>query len=186
MKTGNFQWRINQQIRAPEVRVIGFDGKQIGILKLSAALQKAEDVGLDLVEIAPNAKPPVAKIVDLGKFKYQQEKKLQNEKKAAKAGEMKEVRLSPFIANHDYQVRLTKIRDFLEEGYKVRIVVVFTGRQMNSKQFGYELLEKVNTDLGEGISKDMEPKFFGRHLATIISPTIKFKKGIKENAKNEN
>ncbi|OGM21463.1 translation initiation factor IF-3 [Candidatus Woesebacteria bacterium RIFCSPHIGHO2_01_FULL_38_9] len=175
MQTGKFNWRINQQIRATEVRVIGADGKQLGVLKLNEALTEAQKNGLDLVEIAPNAKPPVAKIVELGKFRYEQEKKLQKQKKAAKSGEVKEVRLSPFIAEHDYNVRLTKIREFLDDSNKVRVVVVFTGRQMDSKPFGYELLKKVVANLEGRIAIDMEPKFLGRHLAMVISPVKKGK-----------
>ena len=175
MKTGLFNWRLNNQIRAPEVRVIGADGKQLGILKTNEALSKAHEAGLDLVEIAPNAKPPVTKIVELGKFRYQEEKRLQKLKKKAKSSELKEVRFSPFIANHDYQTRLDKVREFLDESNKVKIVVVFMGKQMGSTNFGYELLKRIKDDLGNRIAIDMEPKFFGRHLAMVISPIKKGK-----------
>ena len=176
MKTGQLNYRVNHQIKSSEVRVIGAEGKQLGILKLSEALSKAREIELDLVEIAPNASPPVAKIVDLGKFRYQEEKRLQKQKRASKSGETKEVRFSPFIANHDYETRLGKIKEFLSENNKVRVVVVFMGRQMNSKPFGYKLIDRIKADLGDNIAVDMEPKFLGRHLVTIISPFKKVKK----------
>lgn len=173
MRKPLFNYRVNQQIRAPELRVIAEDGKQLGVLKLADAFAKARESELDLVEIAPTAKPPVAKIVELGKFRYQEEKKLKKEKKKSKASELKEIRLSPFIAEHDFENRLARITEFLNEKNKVRVVVVFTGRQLDSKKFGYEVLGRVNKLLAGSISIDMEPKFFGRHLAMVISPLAK-------------
>jgi len=174
--TNNLNFRVNHQINAPELRVIGANGKQLGVLKLRQALDKANEAGLDLVEIAPNAKPPVVKIVELGKFKYEQEKRLQKQKRATKASEIKEVRFSPFIAEHDFQNRIAKIRDFLADKQKVRVVVKFTGRQMDSRSFGYKLIERVVEVFKDTIVIDMEPKFLGRHLITVISPTNKVKK----------
>ena len=159
----------------PKVRVIGADGKQLGIMSLGEALSESTKVGLDLVEIAPKANPPVAKIVNLGKFLYQEEKKLRKERKKAKASEVKEIRLSPFIAPHDFNNRFTRIKEFLSENNKVRVVVKFKGREMGSKKFGYDLLEKVTGGLGGTIAIDMQPKFFGRHLIMVISPTKKVK-----------
>ncbi|OGM08796.1 translation initiation factor IF-3, partial [Candidatus Woesebacteria bacterium RBG_13_34_9] len=130
MKTSNLNWRINEYIRSPELRVIGQDGKQIGVLKREDALEKAKNLELDLVEIAPLAKPPVAKIVNIGKFKYEQEKKARKEKKRSKSGDLKEIRFSPFIAEHDYYNRLKRVREFLEDKNKVRVVVVFTYKQL--------------------------------------------------------
>ncbi len=176
LKTLNFIWRVNNQIRATEVRVIGADGKQEGVLKLEEALKKAKEEGKDLVEIAPTAKPPVVKIVELGKFKYEQEKKLQKEKKKTKASELKEVRFSPFIADHDYETRIEKIREFLDEKNKVKLVVVFKGRHMGSKQFGYKLFKRIMEGFGDSIAVDMEPKFIGRHLIMTVSPLKKVKK----------
>lgn len=155
------------------MRLIGSDGKQIGIKKLSEALLEAQNKKLDLVEIAPNANPPVVKIVDLGKFKYEQEKKEKREKRNARLGELKEVRFSPFIAEHDYNVRLAKIKEFLDDNNKVKVAVVFAGKQMQSKQFGYNLLKRVINELEGKISIDMQPKFIGRHLVMIISPVKK-------------
>ena len=156
------------------MRVLSEDEKQVGVMPTQKALELANKMGLDLVEIAPNAKPPVVRIIDFGKFRYQEEKK---QKKTAKikGGEIKEVRLSPFIAGGDYGVRIERISDFLSEGNKVRVVVKFKGRQMDSKKFGYDLMERVLKDVGKNITVDMSPKFMGRHLAMVISPVKKGK-----------
>ncbi|MGD8744301.1 MAG: translation initiation factor IF-3 [Candidatus Woesebacteria bacterium] len=167
---GNKHWRINHEIHAPKVRVIDEKGKQVGVHSLQDAMNKARDAKLDLVEIAAKAKPPVVKIIDFGKFKYQQEKKIKKRKKKTKSPELKEIRFSPFIGEADYQTRLKRVKEFLKEGNKVRAVVKFKGRQMGSKKFGYQLLEKLTDQLGDNINVDMEPKFFGRHLAMVISP----------------
>lgn len=161
------------QIHAPKVRVIDANGKQVGVLSIQEALKKAEKAGLDLVEIAPLAKPPVVKIINFGKFRYQENKRLKSQKKKTKAPELKEIRFSPFIATADYETRIVRIKEFLKEKNKVRVVVKFKGRQMNNKQFGYDLLEKVTKLFGENIVVDMEPKFIGRHLTMVISPTTK-------------
>lgn len=168
-------WRVNEHIHAPKVRVISDQGKQIGVVDRAKALELAKKAELDLVEIAPHAKPPVTKIVDLGKFKYEQEKRSRKQKKKAKTTELKEVRLSPFIAEHDFQTRLERINEFLSENHKVKVVVVFKGRQMGSKRFGYELIKKVFGEIKTNVTVDMDPKFIGRHLSTIISPTGKGK-----------
>lgn len=182
MRRQNLFWRINENIRVPEVRVIGSDGKQLGILKTSEAIRQAREAGLTLVEVAANANPPVARIVDFGKFKYQEERKFKKQQLKAKGGELKEVRFSPFIAEADYQTRLKRVREFLAEKNKTKIVVVFKGRQMESKPLGYKLIERIFAELGKTITIDMPPKFLGRHLTTIISPLIK-KYGKDENQK---
>lgn len=175
MKSGSYSWRINDQIRADKLRVIGPDGSQIGILTKAQALEKSKKEGLDLIEIAPQASPPVAKIINFGKFRYQEEKKRRAEAKRAKGTELKEIRFTPFIAENDYKVRLERIKEFLGEKNKVKAVVVFKGRQLGSKQFGYSLLKRVIDEFGEAVAIDMEPKFIGRHLITIISPVNKIK-----------
>lgn len=169
----NLYWLIDERIKSPELRVIGADGKQLGILKRDEALKKARELELSLVEIAPMAKPPVAKIVDFGKFRYQEEKKLRKEALKTKGSELKEIRFSPFIAESDYNTRLKRVKEFLAEKNKVKVTVVFRGLQMNSKQFGYNLLKRIYQNLGNSIAIDMEPKFLGRHLITIISPVNK-------------
>jgi translation initiation factor IF-3 len=181
---GRLYLKVNQEIRSPELRVIGSDGKQIGLLSRDEALNKAREEGLDLIEIAPTARPPVAKIIDQGKFRYELEKKLQKEKKKTKASELKEVRFSPFIAENDFNTRTERVREFLEGKNKVRLVVVFLGRQMNSKSFGYDVIKRVMSKFEGSITLDSEPKFFGRHLAAIISPTKKLK-GERQELKEE-
>lgn len=166
--------------------MVGSDAKQIGILSKEEALAKARELGLDLVEVAAAANPPVARIVDFGKFRYQEEKKLRKEKIKNKGGDIKEVRFSPFIAENDFRTRMERIYEFLDERNKIRVAVVFTGRQMNSKPFGYEVLKKILNEVGDKATVDMEPKFMGRHLAMVISPTTKSKKQKEEdNAKTE-
>lgn len=178
-------WRINNEIRAPQLRVIGEDGKQIGLLDRDAALKEASKLELDLVEIAPLAKPPVAKIVNFGKFLYQEEKKLKKEAKKSKGSELKEIRFSPFIAENDFSTRLERVKEFLKDKNKVKLTVVFKGRQMGSKNFGYGLLKKVLGILGEGVHVDMEPKFIGRHLIMIISPSSQKKEKDAETKNQE-
>lgn len=169
------RWRINEDIHAPEVRVIGADGAQVGVMTAPEALVRARELNLDLVEIAPHATPPVVKIIDFGKFKYAEEKKEKQEKKKAKAAELKEIRFSPFIAEGDYMTRIRRIEEFLKAGHKIRIVIVFKGRHMGSKDQGYVLIKKILEKITHEISIDMEPKFLGRHLAMVISP-VKRKK----------
>lgn len=174
-------WRTDYQIRATTLRVIGSDGKLIGVLTKEEALKKAKELGLTLVEIAANAVPPVAKIVDFGKFRYSEEKKLRTQSKGAKGGEVKEIRFSPFIAENDFKTRLGRINEFLADKNKVRVVVVFKGPQMRVKHTGYEVLKRINDELGDKILVDMAPKFLGKQLVTVISGTTK-----KTNAKKAN
>jgi translation initiation factor IF-3 len=176
-------YRINHQINAPELRVISSDGKLVGVIPTHEAIRKALDQGLTLIEIAPNAKPPVAKIVNLGKFKYEEEKKARKERKGVKGGDTKEVRFSPFIGEHDYNTRLARVQEFLDDKNKVRLVVVFTRRQLGSKQFGYDLLAKITKHFGERIGIDMTPKFLGRNLMMVISPKAVIKKKVEETPK---
>lgn len=164
-------WRVNQNIRAPKLRVIGPDGKQLGIFSLSEALDRANEVELDLVEIAPTANPPVAKIINFAKFKYQEEKRTREAKLKEKKGtELKEIWLTPFMAENDYQVRLGRIKEFLEGGHKVRVTVRFTFRQMVHQEFGYQLLKKVVADTSEISKIDQTPKFLGRQLMMMLTP----------------
>ena len=186
MSTRQKYWRINNNIHAPKVRVIDGSGKQVGVVTNTKAQELARKEELDLVEIAPNAKPPVVKIVDYGKFRYRERKKQKLEKKGSKAGELKEVRFSPFIGEADYNTRIARIREFLGEKQKVRVVVKFKGRQMGSKQFGYDLLKKILGEFGDEVKIDMEPKFLGRHLIMTMSPTGKAmaKKNLDKENKN--
>lgn len=174
-------YRINEQIRAPELRVLDDTGKMLGLMSKDEALSKAKELGVDLIEIAPNAVPPVAKIIELGKFNYLEEKRLRQQKKKSKVADLKEVRFSPFIADGDYMTRIRKMDKFLLSGHKVRVVVVFKGRHMGSRDKGYDLMRKVLETLSHDVVVDMEPKFLGRHLAMVISP-VKRKKADTKNA----
>lgn len=169
----SLKYRVNEQIKAPSLRVIGGDGKQVGVVTLKDALALAQKENLSLIEIAPTANPPVAKLSDLGKFLYQEEKKERKEHLKNKGGEIKEIRFSPFIAENDYLMRFKRVQQFLAEKDKVRLVVAFRGPQMRSRSFGYNLLDRIVKELGETAAVDMKPKFLGKHLIMGISPTVK-------------
>lgn len=171
-KTNTF-WRTDYQIRASTLRVIGNDGKLIGVLGKDEAIKKAKELGLTLIEIAPTAVPPVAKIADYGKFKYAEEKKARAQQKKVKGGEVKEIRFSPFIADNDFKVRIERIKEFFADKNKVRVVVVFTGPQMRVKHTGYDVINKIKAEFGDTATIDMAPKFLGKHLITVISPISK-------------
>ncbi len=162
-------YRLNQRIFASPLRVIDAEGKLIGVLSKFEALKLAQEQELDLVEIAPKAQPPVAKIVDFNKFLYQQEKKKKEEKKKAKVSETKELRLGPFMSENDLQVSVRRGKGFLEEGHKLRLVVKFRGRAIVHPEFGREIVNKLIKELG-GLSKvDREPHFEGKQLVTLLS-----------------
>ncbi len=163
------RYRINQRIFAPELRVLDVEGKQIGVLSKFEALKLAQEQGLDLVEIAPMAKPPVAKIIDYNKFQYQLEKKKKEEKKKAKVSETKEVRLGPFMSDNDMQVMIRRGREFLEDGDKVRLVVKFRGRQITRSEFGRTTINKVVAALSDISKVDRDPHFEGRQLVALLS-----------------
>ncbi len=171
LKSISNNWRLNEKIPALELRVLDFEGKQIGVISKKEALEIAKKQGLDLIEIAPTAKPPVAKIMDFGKFRYQEEKKAKEAQKKSKPSDMKELRFTPFIGEGDYLTRMNRIDEFLKEKSKIKLVIYFKAKQLGSKQFGYDILGRILKDLGEGINVDMKPKFLGRNLIMIISPT---------------
>lgn len=185
MKSISNHWRLNDQIPASELRVLDFEGKQVGVLTKTDALKLAKEQGVDLIEIAPNATPPVAKIIDFGKFKYQEEKKLKEMQKKSKPSDLKELRFTPFIGEGDYQMRLKRIDEFFKERHKVKLVVYFKVKQLGSKTFGYDILNRILKDLGDGLNIDMKPKFLGRNLIMIISPTNTYGKVKNEKAKEQ-
>lgn len=166
-------WRTDYQIRAPSLRVIDSEGKLVGVLTKDEAIKKAHEAGLALIEIAPNAAPPVAKIADYGKFKYAEEKKLAKQSRGVKGGEVKEIRFSPFIGENDFQTRIRRIKEFFADKNKVRVVVVFRGPQMRVKHTGYDVINRIKAVFGDSVITDMEPKFLGKHLITVISQTSK-------------
>lgn len=151
-----------------ELRVIGADGTQLGVLKREEALKKAQEEQLDLVEVAPNTSPPVAKIVDFQKFKYLENKKEQAARKHARDVELKEIWLSPRIAEHDLGVRLKKAEEFLEDGNKVKLTVKFKGREMAHPEVGQEVVRQALDYFGDRIVTERETRFEGRNLTTII------------------
>lgn len=183
MAKQNLYWRTDFSIRAPSLRVIDSEGKLMGVMTRDEAIRKAKEVGLTLVEIAPNAVPPVGKIVDFGKFKYAEEKKARVQGKKVKGGEVKEIRFSPFIAENDFNVRIERIKEFFADKNKVKVVIVFKGPQMRVKHVGYDVINKIKTVLGDSIITDMEPKFLGKYLVTVISQTNKVKS--KQSAPSE-
>lgn len=160
-------------------------GKQVGILNRFEAIQKAREAGLDLVEVAPSAKPPVAKIIDYNKFLYQQEKKKREEKKKAKVSETKEVRLGPFMDDHDLAVMVRRGREFLEDNNKVRFVLKFIGRQIVHPEFGQGVLRKVIDSLSDIARVEREAHFEGKQLIAIMAPDKKKSSG-KQNEEKDN
>ncbi|MEK7182633.1 MAG: translation initiation factor IF-3 [Patescibacteria group bacterium] len=179
-------WRKNEQIRADTLRVIGPDGKQVGILTREVALKRARELSVDLVEIAPNATPPVTKIVDYTKFLYEQEKKEREQRKKQKKGEqLKEVWFTPFIATNDYEVRLAKVKEFLEEGAKVRITIRPKRRLFDTRPL-YTVMGRVLAHLTEIARVEQQPKMLGRQLIGVVTPLKKGKESIHEGKENKN
>jgi len=150
------------------MRVIDEDGNQLGILSRNEALQAAADRGLDLVEISPDAKPPVVKVVDWGKYNYQRTKQLQRNKRNTKTLDLKQMRFGLKISEHDLGVKLRKVTDFLEEGHKVKITIFYRGRELAHKDLGFKLADKVISDLGESVVVDQIPQFAGKQLNFVI------------------
>jgi translation initiation factor IF-3 len=162
--------RINGKIRAREVRVIGVDGKQAGIIPLGEALNLARQNGVDLVEISPNAVPPVCRLVDYGKFRYEQAKKEKESRKHQHAGIVKEVQLSPRIDPHDLGVKITHAIDFLCEDMKVKITLKFRGREMAHTEYGFQVVKKFLEEISPFGHQDFEPKLIGKGINVMISP----------------
>ena len=173
--------RVNGKIRAREVRVIGVDGKQLGVLSLNDALTMARQHGVDLVEIAASATPPVCRLVNLGKFRYEKAKKEKESKKHQHASTVKEVQLSPRIDPHDLQIKIEHAVGFLCEDMKVKIVLKFRGREMAHQEFGFQVVNKFLTDIAPYGRQDFEPKLIGRGINVMISPLPRNKR-----AKNPN
>ena len=162
--------RINGKIRAREVRVIGFDGKQLGVLPLNDAINLARQAAVDLVEIAPNAVPPVCRVVDFGKYRYELAKKDKESKKNQNASIVKEIQLSPRIDPHDLSVKLQHAIDFLCEDMKVKVALRFRGREMQHTEFGFDVMKKFIVDLEPYGHPDFPPKLIGRGINMMMSP----------------
>jgi translation initiation factor IF-3 len=162
--------KINDAIRAREVRLIDENGQNVGIVSRFDAQERANQVGLDLVEVSPDANPPVCKILDYGKFKYQEQKKAAEARKNQKIVEIKEIKMRPAIDEHDYDVKMRAIRRFFEEGDKVKVTLRFRGREMAHQNLGYELLQRVKSDLGEASKVESEPRLEGRQMVMVLAP----------------
>ncbi|WP_226816357.1 translation initiation factor IF-3 [Advenella sp. FME57] len=165
--------RINAEIRIPEVRLIGVDGEQLGIVKTAEALRLAEQEGIDLVEIAPNAEPPVCRIMDYGKFKYQEQKRQQEAKAKQKIIQVKEVKFRPATDEGDYQVKLRNLKRFIEDGDKAKVTLRFRGREMAHQELGMRVLERVRDDMAELVQVEAMPKLEGRQMVMVLAPKRK-------------
>ncbi|MFN4328346.1 MAG: translation initiation factor IF-3 [Limnobacter sp.] len=165
--------RINGEIRIPEVRLIGIEGEQLGIVRTLEAIRMAEENDVDLVEIAPQAAPPVAKLMDYGKFRYQEQKKAQEAKSKQKQVQIKEIKFRPGTDDGDYQVKLRALTRFLEEGDKCKVTLRFRGREMAHQEIGARLLERVRQDLDELGQVEQMPKLEGRQMVMMIAPKKK-------------
>ena len=160
--------RINQEIRASQLRVIGPDGSQLGVMGLSEALKIAEEAGMDLIEISPDSDPPVVKILDWGKYQYHKMKEQQKNKKHAKAAELKQMHIGLKIASNDLEIKLRKIREFLQDGHKVKILLVFRGREMAHQELGHEMITKIITMLADEVIVEQQPLMAGRNLSIVV------------------
>lgn len=162
--------RINEMINSRSVRCIDPDGEQLGILSIDEAMNKAEELGLDLVELQPNADPPVCKILDYGKHKYQAQKRANEARKKQKIIEVKEIKLRPNIDQHDYQVKMKAVRKFIDGGDKVKITLRFRGREMAHVELGTNLLSRVQEDIDDFAKIESMPKMEGRQMTMILAP----------------
>jgi len=165
--------RINGEIRVPELRLIGVNGEQLGIVKLAQALQLSEEHDVDLVEIAPNAAPPVCRLMDYGKFKYQEQKRQAEARAKQKVIQVKEVKFRPGTDEGDYQVKLRNLRRFIDEGDKAKVTLRFRGREMAHQELGMRMLERVKADLGETVQVEAMPKMEGRQMVMVLAPSRK-------------
>lgn len=166
---------VNEAIRAREVRLIGPDGNQIGVKSRQEALEIAQNANLDLVMVAPNAKPPVCRIMDYGKYKYEQQKKEKEARKKQKVINVKEIRLTPTIEDHDFHTKLRSARKFLEKGDKVRVVIRFRGRAISHSEIGKEVLERLARECEDISVVEAAPKMEGRNMFLILAPKTKDK-----------
>ena len=164
--------RTNEQITASEVRVISSSGKQLGIISIREALYHAEDEGFDLVEVSPDAKPPVCKIVDYGKLKYREQKSKKEAKKKQKIIEVKEIKMRPCINKHDYEVKIKALSKFISGGNKVKVSMRFRGREMEHQNLGMELLKKLTEEVSEYAKTEIPPKPEGRQIMMILVPHL--------------
>jgi translation initiation factor IF-3 len=162
--------RVNEEIRNREVQLIDQAGTNLGAIPIQDALAKAAEAGLDLVEISPNANPPVCKLLDYGKYKFQAQKKAAEARKKQKVVEVKEIKFRPMIDDHDYDVKMRAMKRFFEEGDKVKVTLRFRGREMAHQELGTQLLDRVKTDLLPLAKVEMDARFEGRQMIMILAP----------------
>ena len=162
--------RINEEIRSKEVQLIDSTGENKGVVEFSLAMSMAEAAGLDLVEISPNSTPPVCKILDFGKYKFQAQKKAAEARKKQKVVEIKEIKLRPMIDDHDYQVKMRSMERFFEEGDKVKVTLRFRGREMAHQELGSKLLNRVKDDTTKLAKVESEPRVEGRQMVMVLAP----------------
>jgi translation initiation factor IF-3 len=162
--------RMNEDIRVPEVRLIDQNGQNVGVVATSAAIARAVEAGLDLVEIAPDSKPPVAKILDYGKFKYQEQKKAAEARKRQKVVEIKEIKMRPSIDDHDYDVKMRSMKRFFDEGDKVKVTLRFRGRELSHQELGWQVLQRVKVDTEPVAKVEAEPRMEGRQMVMVLAP----------------
>jgi translation initiation factor IF-3 len=162
--------RMNEDIRVPEVRLIDHTGQNVGVVTTTDAMARAVAAGLDLVEISPDASPPVAKILDYGKYKYQEQKKQAEARKRQKVVEMKEIKMRPSIDDHDYDVKMRAIRRFFDEGDKVKVTLRFRGRELSHQELGWQVLQRVKVDTEPIAKVESEPRMEGRQMVMVLAP----------------
>ncbi|WP_408904107.1 translation initiation factor IF-3 [Pseudoroseomonas cervicalis] len=162
--------RVNEDIRVPQVRLIDQDGEMIGVMSAREALLRAYEVGMDLLEISPNAVPPVCKITDYGKYKYEQQKKANEARKKQKIVEIKEIKVRPNIDDHDYDVKMRAAKSFIEEGDKVKVTLRFRGREMAHQDLGVKVLERIRTELAELAKVEQMPRLENRQMIMVLAP----------------
>ena len=161
---------MNEEIRVPQVRLIDENGEMLGVLSIRDALYKAFQAGLDLLEISPNAVPPVCKITDYGKFKYEAQKKANEARKKQKVVEIKEIKVRPNIDDHDYDVKMRQAKGFIGEGDKVKVTLRFRGREMAHQELGVKLLERIRTELVELVKVEQMPRLENRQMIMVLAP----------------
>ena len=162
--------RVNEDIRVPQVRLIDQDGEMIGVMSARDALLRAYDVGLDLLEISPNAVPPVCKILDYGKYKYEQQKKANEARKRQKVVELKEIKVRPNIDDHDYDVKMRQMKSFISEGDKVKVTLRFRGREMAHQDLGVKVLDRIRGELAETTKVEQFPRLENRQMIMVLAP----------------
>jgi len=162
--------RFNEWIQSPRVRVIDENGENLGIMYTREAMAQAQEIGLDLVEVSPNADPPVAKFLDVGKYKYEAQKKANAARKTQKAQEIKEIKVRPNIDDHDYDTKMKKIVEFIGEGDKVKVTLRFRGREMSHGQIGMALLQRVQQDTAEIAKVEAYPRMEGKQMLMVLAP----------------